>query len=357
MAAMLPVSLRVGESRPAVAQFGEQTSSIIAAATIYSYGPGYDPLGIGVNFNCLYVYFDATRTLRAKMVHVDKLDEYINACMTAVNPNDPALGKPLSLARSVADLGPGQNQSGKYPAAARWDWDPATGKQFIGIKCGDAWCQIGEPTAGVFNPPGAHVLPSTSTADERQVVHIKGWHDEQILAAPAAPGATEKLRPSGLRGTVIPAPDLGTQTKVSLTSPTAPPPRWTLVAYVALRDLSGDTEALAYYRKKFGFEPVDVGPLASLNQMHYCFGSQASCGIPETVSCGGWFKGLLNINRMWVKIVAPNGNVRHLCVTRRGHPTFPGLIPPTARWRWVIGDDTVWTYCVQGCCQTEGGGT
>jgi hypothetical protein len=94
-----PVPIGIGQSVQAVPQIGKVTDKSLAAAAIYSYGPGYNDLGIGPNFNCLYVYFDNTAVLRAKMVHVDELAKYPTACLDAVDPKT-APGRVLSITKS-----------------------------------------------------------------------------------------------------------------------------------------------------------------------------------------------------------------------------------------------------------------
>jgi len=131
--------MQPNEIRQLVLQMGTPTSSVLAAATVFSYGQGYAELGIGPHFNCLYVYFDDAHALKAKMVWVQRLDEYQDACLTAVNPQD-ARGTELRIIRSRAHL---PVATADYPAVARWDTDPETLKHYIGVMCGDAWCEIG----------------------------------------------------------------------------------------------------------------------------------------------------------------------------------------------------------------------
>jgi hypothetical protein len=343
-----------GQSRFAAVGFGAPTTSVIAAATIYSYGPGYPRLGIGPNFSCLYVYFDASRVLRAKVVNVVELDHYVDACVTAVDPTTPGLGTPLPVVRKVHGVF-GRNA---YPAVARWDLDDKN-QQFIGVRCRDAWCEVG--LAGGNSSPD-YTLQG-ATMEEQRVAGIKGWYDEQILAVPVTEGSVD-LRPSGLRGTVIPAPNLGalTQATISATSPqnlkNSDGP-WTVVAHVALRDLSGDAPAVQYYHTKFGFELADVGgPLGSLNTLAYCFGTRDQCDVAPKTCWLGWFKETFwDVSRVWVRIQAPSGAITHRCIIRRDHSDIASLglsIVPTSRWRWILSDDTIWTACVQGCCEMEG---
>jgi len=364
----------LGAKRLVVSQIGEPTTSTVAAATIYSYGPGYAPLGIGPNFSCLYVYFDATGRLSAKMVNVVSLPDYAGACLDAVNPANPVAGeKQLAVVRSRPG---GMMAATDYPAVARWEWDPQTGKQFIGISCpdrsGGGWCEIGDPVdpeSGPFHPPDAYALPASVPAGVRRVIQIKGWHDEQFLAVPISV-ASRDLKPSKLLGTVIPHPDIDGVTQLRLSNParrtSSPPPvEWTPIAYVALKAVVYDQNEVKHYKEKLNFDTSSVQPLGSkLNQMLYCFGTRDICEIPSGSGHGGggmcdgsfwWVRGFFqDINRVWVKIVSASGDVRYFCVTRRGH-SAGDEVPGTTRWRWILKDDTVWTECVNGCCQTQGG--
>lgn len=341
-------TMATGEHRQAVAEFGEATSSTVAAATIYNYGPGYAPLGIGPNFNCLYLYFDQGRQLRAKMVAVQTLPSLVNACATAVDPRD-APGKDLAVRRTVVTI-PGLSPAQIYPAVARWDWDPTTEKQFIGIMCGPGWCEVGEAP---FDPPPPLSVALTASPEERKVLQVKGWHDEQILAARS--NEESPLVPSGLFGTVVPSPDLAA---ASWTMPG--PPVWHTAAYIAVRDLTGNDAngSLDSYLNKLNVREVGPGPLTALNKMSYCYGTKSGCQInPDELfeECDRWTERLLfNIHRWWVRLEPPVGDAKVYCVTRRSHPGFAG-IPATARWRWILSDDTIWTECVNGCCQTQGG--
>lgn len=362
------VTLGVGDKRLVVSQLGDPTASTLAAATIYSYGPGYTQLGIGPNFSCLYVYFDATGRLSAKMVNVVELQSYPAACLRAVNPLDSVVGeKKLAVVRSRPG---GMMAATDYPAVARWEWDPQTGKQFIGISCpdgsGGGWCEIGDPDdlqSGPFDPPAAYSLPASTPAGDRRVIQIKGWHDEQFLAVPIT--GSRDLKPSKLIGTVIPDPAIKQVTQMRLSNPARQTSRttpvvWTPIAYIALRAVSFDSSEVNHYKRKLNIDTTPVQALGpGLNQMLYCYGDRDICGIPSRVDQGGGamcddrVRG--DIIRVWVKLVSALGDIRYFCVTRREHPTFADRVPGTSRWRWILKDDTVWTECVNGCCQTQGG--
>jgi hypothetical protein len=186
---------------------------------------------------------------------------------------------------------------------------------------------------------------------------VKGWYDEQNLAWAKAPGAL--VEPSGVIGTVIPAHNLGTLEGQAAFASFVP------VAYVALDGTSAAPGALAYYKQKLNLNPVSVLSGAvpfwepdRLNKFELCFGTQSGCGVtwtsePLTMRCSSRVFGF-PVKRWWVRITAAGESVaRYRCVTRRDHTNYSEPIPATTRWRWILGDDTIWTECTQGCCQTE----
>jgi hypothetical protein len=346
-----PETVSVGQARQVMAMLGEPLIATLSVATIYAYLQAYPTLGIEPNFNCLFLYFDATRRLRARMVPVNDLGAQIDACLNLFDPTSRT-GKELAVVRTEM-LTSGGAPRPTYPPVARWDRDPNRSVQTIGIACGDAWCTIGEPDAsGNLTPSPVHLMPSATNAASRAVVEIKGWHDEQLLAVPVGPGMSE-MRPSSLRGMVIPQPGLK-DTKWSQNGGGA----WETVAHVAMTDLSGggDLGAVEYYRNNFGLEAADLGPTESMNELSYCYGRYWQCGasLTQKFKCHG-FGSLLG--RSWfTKIRAARVNTsKTLCMVRRTHPPFTGTIPATARWRWILSDDTIWTECMQGCCETQAG--
>ena len=342
------VTVQVGHTVQLVPAIGGPTVSSRAAATIYSYGPGYDHLGIGPNFNCLYVYFDTRGVLTAKMVKVNALSPDPAACLEAVDPQ-AAQGETLSITKL-----PG-GEPGDVPPVARWDRDPSTGHYFIGIMCNDGWCEIGRDSD---SPSTAYLLGSAPTAGER-VVRVKGWYDEQELAWQDSAGAPPE--PSKAIGTVIPAANLG-----DLNGPDAFK-TFVPVAYVALDVSAAPATVKSFLKDKLNINPVSVLNPANggwdptrLNRLELCFGTRESCEVtwtaePEEVRCdSGVCDFFWESKRWWVKITAAgeDGNPKYRCVTRRGHAPKPE-IPGTTRWRWILEDETIWTECTQGCCQTE----
>jgi hypothetical protein len=340
--------MTIGSSRYAVAEFGDESAPRAALATIYNYGPGYPTLGIGPNFSCLYVFFDNNSVLRAKMVQANVRTAAGHLCTDPVDVQ-AAPGKDLVVRRTAVNI-PGQNAATLYPPVARWDWDPTTQKQYIGLACGNAWCEVGEAP---FNPPPQAAFASSSIGAEQRVIRVKGWHDQQILAVvrPGGPGPV----PSNLLGTVIPNPELKGQPWSQ-----AGPAEWHLAAYVTLQDLNGNAVAdFASYEDKLNVKEVPLGtPLEKANRISYCYGPKKLCvHEPELLvkECEEFYERIFfTVHRWWVRIDAANGSSKIFCLIRRSHPGYNINIPPTARWRWILSDDSMWTECVNGCCQTGG---
>ncbi len=354
--APVTITLAPGQTVRLHAFLGPPTTSTLAVGEIYNYGDTYGPLGIHPNFSCLYLYFDQSGVMRAKMAPTPALGTAWNACATAADPTQRIAGeKELSIVRST-----GGNPA-DYPAVARWDWDPVNNQQSIGIKCGDGWCQLGG--AGPNGTPFAPSLPADVsgplTPGEQSVVRVKGWYDEQYLGAGIGLGS---IKPTTIKGTIYPIPDLHHVDWDRFENGTSGDP-WVRVAYVALRGQPSDAVALRYYAKKLNLEPTpERAPLARMNQLFQCFGTRAYCGVPDnrSAACGPDYKfgvlSLFPIRRWWSKIVSVSGNAQYRCVTRRYDPNMPPTldIPGTTRWRWIVADETTWNDCVLGCCE-EGG--
>lgn len=347
------------ESRRAFAPLGAPTDSTLPVATIYSYGQFYPELGIEPNFNCVYIFFDGTRRLRARVVPVRDLGGAVDACAQVFDLSRPG-GSPLPV--TVTSIGLA-TKSTDVPAVARWDWDPSPApagkKQFFGLGCGRVYCEV-----GVTESPGLHFLPPGSPAGDQRVVTIKPWHDEQVLAIPD-PASEDGQLPSSLRATVIPNPDLEAQQWNE-----DGPSEWKTAAYIAIKDLSGGasstTAQINHYRETLNIDFAPIGPLKEMNEMSYCFGRAWHCGswllVFRAVRCD--FFATFG-RRWWVRITpAPGSAVLNdpetYCLVRRTHAPPPGTtapidIPSTSRWRWILRDDTVWTECMAGCCETQGG--
>ena len=339
-----PESLLVGETVKLTAALSAPTTSTLPVAEIYTYGPGDPILGIGPNFSCLYLYFDAAGHLAAKMIPVPDLGTSAAACFGAADPNT-APGQALSVLRTTG-FGPKD-----YPAVARWDWDPVNQHQYVGIMCGNGWCEIGRQLEHPFTPSRRYGTAELAGRPPK-VVGVKGWYDEQYLAVPGGPG---QMVPSSARGTVIPDSDLAKRDSAAFVG------RWVRVAHIAIDTVGATAGAAEYYKHKFNFDPVGVNTsLTGMNTLSLCYGTRDDCRVPKPPSgkgCGPDTKPpfVWRIRRWWSRVdAAEGGRPMYRCVTRRAHDK--GIdIPATTRWRWLALDETTWDWCpLQGCCESNG---
>jgi hypothetical protein len=127
------------------------------------------------------------------------------------------------------------------------------------------------------------------------------------------------------------------------------------------------TKGAAYYNRKFNYDPESVDRvLDKLNTVELCYRSRYHCGVdrppPPDIKCGSGVDHYYWPSHLWVRVKESGGTtVRYRCGVRREHTGMPGvttsMIAATARWRWLLKDETVWDYCsAMGCCETAGVG-
>jgi hypothetical protein len=331
----------------------------VPVATIYTPDGTYPPLGVQPGFNCLFLYAHSltpgAQPTRwgAKMVpwgaDSNCLDHHID-------PYPAAVGRALDVRPSPPDRR-FHFTDADYPAVARWDWDPKHKRQYLGIKCGAAWCEVGDrrfkssgPYSGPvpnFDPvPGITVTP----AMKARVTAIKGWYDAQVLAMG---GGT---RPSRVYGVVIPNPALDALSSLPSSVGAEPPglkfytDRWVDAASAVLDRNYG----------KWNFTKGE-------NRIWLCYGTATSCKVPlaqpfvppsttPLTSCE-YPKG----NRAWWAKIVSRAGTQYVCVLRTDHsaqlfewmknnPGYIVKLPGAARWRWLSTDDGDWISCPSGCC-------
>lgn len=316
----------------------------LAAATVYGIDGGYDTLGVRRGMNCLYMWQSAPDHWQARMVPVAGRGA---ACLQPIDRGSTA-GTALEVERTpLPDIA-----GARLPAAARWEWN-AKKHQVIGIRCGNAWCQVGP--AG-FDPTGPAAFTDadlTSLRDWlssapfrrfannrldlarlRLMTDVPGWSDEQDLG-PAAGGGG----PIGLRARVIPHPASDrTDDAVAFRNV------WRITAFVWMPEPAGDAQqaALDAYTTKFGYR-------TGWNAIALCAGTQ--CRAPAGLECPA--PDAAHGESMWFgRVDSPGAAPKYFCALRRGHrdPTHSPHVVGTARWRWRAADETTWSKCTAGCC-------
>ena len=307
-------------------------------ATILAVEDGYDQLGIQRAFNCLYFFRTSTSDPDAWEARVVPVGINADACTVPLERGDQR-GTTLTVS-VMTNARDGINIP---PPVARWDWDPNSHLQYIGIRCGSAWCEV-HPKA-----PGSTF--SSSTPLPPLARKAKGWYDEQILAvAHKAKGMPEEV--STITGTIMPYQQRDAEFGPPETSLFNG--RWRKVAYVAIRGDPG------FYVSKLNL--VETGNTVTKNVVSMCFigeGAPNTC-VPTSESIAGCAE-----REGWFARVAHPGVdgaevAKYFCVTRTAHdhlgvlPAPPVLpVPNAPRWRWAIDDETMWIACMSGCCEVK----
>jgi len=315
------------------------TDSVQAAAEIFAEGT-YPPLGIVATYSCLYLFRNGPppdSTWRAIMAPV--ADAQVD-CRKLVDP-DTMRGKKELEVRFTRVPGFGDQD---YPPVARWDWDRVHKKQYIGIKCGTAWCEVGEigftPSAGFPEPGG----PSQKL---RRTRLIKGWYDQQFLATISA----GKTTPSRIRGTIFPDSGLGDYDTLVVFK-RANPGHWRRVAQVSLEAPATltpeDVAVITQYKNNLNLDATVAG--GKLNTISLCHGTKSECVPGASASAVGPCDG---DEMWWAEIESTHGPTDRVykCVVRRAHDHLGFLVPGTARWRWLASDEITWKRCDNGCCE------
>lgn len=308
------------------------------AAQVYAEGE-YDPLGIQRGFNCLYMQRGRGGPWRAWMVAYGTEER---DCTQPDMPDTLPDAVELAVQRVVV---PGSTPM-DYPNVARWDWDDTTKTHYIGIKCGTGWCEVGPP-GFTGSPNAAAHAPSGAPVQVLRRFQVKGWYDEQYLAAdPPASGGT--ATPTRILGRIFPVPGLDTLTAANMQN------TMVQVAWVSLRVPSGAPNP---YEAKFNFAATTPGD--SLNKVFMCHGSQANC-LPSGTTPGGPVDddhcGRVGDRLWWIRVdnAKPASTPEYFCVRAYN---VGNLDPPgTVRWRWLANDEGQWYRCPEGCCERIGVG-
>jgi hypothetical protein len=331
----------------------------IPVATIYTPNGTYNALGIGPGFSCLFLRQVGPIRWTAMMVHRGQGNANSD-CRRALPDGKLLEVKPQIVERFAEE---------DYPPVARWDWDSVSRQQYVGIRCGAAWCEVGAPgftpSEGYRGPslvfdaiPGVSLPPGAA----QRVQKIKGWYDVQRLALPGV----SPQRPDVVNGFLFPNPALDLinwhryRSRAPMSHYTN---RWVQVG-IALLDRD---------YKKFHL-------LRGQNKILFCYGtaSPRSCPMPGTPApnytgnppslnpVDGCPRDPSNPEMAWWSMtVSAAGDSTYGCIRRMDHlaqitaykNSHPGLqfsIPSTARWKFLLDDEGTWHGCPTGCCTSPG---
>jgi hypothetical protein len=294
----------------------------VATVAVILSGGRYGALGMEPGLNCLYIgrYIEGDTLPEQWFARMEPQGNVTSASCDKSSVRELGRGKDLQVTAETVD---GFTADADYPAVARWDWDDVNHQQYIGIKCGAAWCEIGD-TSFVASP---HLdVDPRAPREVRRVRSIKGWYDQQFLAKEGRPG---RLVPSRILGTIIAEPDVGSKTDADFAAD------YVTVARVILESNDpADAAALASYRTKFNFRgkaPDDPEAVLMIKS------------LPDT---------------LWrARIHGPPSSPGPLFRRVRYRPaptTFLDQgyrVPAVARWRWMLTDEGTWTRCPEGCCE------
>jgi hypothetical protein len=259
--------------------------------------PPYAGLHLRGGINCVWLATNSTGTAWSA---------FVSQGNTALGCVRVAPGAPLPPSLVVYRFSdPANLRFDDFPAAARFGRAQLSGQPLFGVKCLDGWCEIGPP----FEAPA----PSPGGPRERR---IRGWHDEQVLGVADGFGV---VRPS-FSATIVPEPNLDRLTEMSFAN-------WTVVARIALTADPATTSKYYRWGLRAGVNVLAIQRLPT--------GKWRASVTPSTgVGAGTRF--------IWLKPV-----------TREVH--FDAVVPGTARFRWMSGDDGVWVPCGQACCSADAG--
>ena len=288
-------------------------ASPTAVALITSYGGTYAPLGIRPGVSCLYLSHQ-DRTWSAQLIHNGNSGD----C-----PKQPRSGvRPLEVRENIL---PPYLSAEDVPAVARWDWTEG-GVQYIGVRCGGRWCEIGPP--GFRPAPGIPAPSIWANTIQARTFLVKGWYDRQMLATTRNVAGQQKLVPSGMLGIVVPHPLVDSHIEQRYID-AGNANSWLTVAYVYVDGNVYDTPQNHHLKR---FWP-DRNLSRNVLQMRVLSSSSGRVWQARYENTGTAFK---------VKF-----RPHDWAMTGTYH------IPGTARWRWQAFDETTWTRCPYGCCESE----
>ena len=307
-----------GEFGPLVALFpmegtlGLARSSFASprpAVTIYSWGAassagggdyvgGYPYLDIDPGSHCLWVRnpTDADAGWSGAIVPGAPCGD------NASPPSDAAFRNPVIERRYQG------TEPADYPRTVRWEWDLNSDKQFIGVKCGDAWCGV---LADGADAPRTQPLAGGRDAARESV---PGWSDAQHLAV--FDSAEGRARPG---------------------------PWASLVSYSDMQDESPPwTEGLMGARIRVYGTSRDTG--------HGLFVERFYLQPEEGFARGDL---ILRFPGFYDEAWYQQGPMRRRQAKSMQYaPTAPHQVG-ASRWRWQENGETIWIFCPSGTCHVD----
>jgi len=183
-----------------------------------------------------------------------------------------------------------------YPSAARFG-ESADGQPLLGLRCVDAWCELG--------PAGFSPTPGLGGVGRERLV--RGWHDVQKLSVRDASGV---LHP-GPRARIVPEPDLDHLSSADFAT-------WRRVAEITFVDDPAGTK-YAKWGLRRGANSVEG--IFSGGRWLY----RVTAGATTTI---------------WTHVIPM--------------PHLDAAVPGTVRWRWTLLDEGIWIPCGDACCHADG---
>ena len=192
-----------------------------------------------------------------------------------------------------------------YPKTARWEWDLDTDKQFIGVKCGDAWC--GVLAAGAGAPRTRPLVGGRDLAREK----VPGWSDAQHLAVFDSVGGLARPGPWA--------------SLVSYSDIQAESPPW--------------AEGLMGARIRVLGAPRDPGHGLFVERLYL---------QPEE----GFARGdlILRFPGFYDEAWYQQGPMRRRQAEQMQYAPTPPHQVGAVRWRWQEEGETIWIFCPSGSC-------
>ena len=310
------------------AQIAEHRSpGVLAAVVIVENGPMpqyYQALQLQPGKNCIWLnYAPAGNLYHAFVSHPATVNQ---PCRPTAPPGGtpPTImtGAPLPV---VAAAEPGFRVSDGYPAAARFDED-INGVPVLAFKCLNAFCEVGT-TPARRREPGSKLNPVPLGTPVQALV--KGWQDEQELAEQVVDAAGVPFwRGSGVRASIVPADNIANHDRAAFS---AHADRW------------------------FGMAVITIaGPLLPSNK-YYGWGLRQGrnyVGMRYASATDTLVVGIFNAKLPDPPSASPSP--RKVWKVRERMMHWDVAVPPTARFRFTVGDDGIWIPCGNACCRSDG---